>query len=117
MRSFVSRPVRAAFAGMPVGAALVLSACLSLPALAQDAKALHLKSLAATCANCHGTQGKAVEGASVPGLAGMPASYIAEQMRAFKSGARPATVMHQLAKGYSEAQIDAIAAYFAAQKR
>jgi len=38
-------------------------------------------------------------------------------MRAFKSGARPATVMHQLAKGYSDAQIEAIAAYFAAQKK
>ncbi|MFM7343556.1 MAG: c-type cytochrome, partial [Betaproteobacteria bacterium] len=42
---------------------------------------------------------------------------IAAQMRAFKSGARPATVMHQLAKGYSDAQIDAIAAYFAVHKQ
>ena len=32
-------------------------------------------------------------------------------------GARPATVMHQLAKGYSDAQIEVIAAYFAAQKK
>jgi len=38
-------------------------------------------------------------------------------MKAFKSGARPATVMHQLAKGYSDAQIEVIAAYFAAQKQ
>jgi cytochrome subunit of sulfide dehydrogenase len=98
-------------------AAGLLTLTLTTPAWAQDAKALHLKALAATCANCHGTMGRAVEGASVPGLAGMPAGYLAEQMRAFKSGARPATVMHQLAKGYSDAQIDAIAAYFAAQKR
>jgi cytochrome subunit of sulfide dehydrogenase len=98
-------------------AAGLLTLTLTAPAWAQDAKALHLKALAATCANCHGTMGRAVEGASVPGLAGMPAGYLAEQMRAFKSGARPATVMHQLAKGYSDAQIDAIAAYFAAQKR
>ena len=61
--------------------------------------------------------GKAVDGASVPGLAGLPASYLADQMRAFKAGTRPATVMHQLAKGYSDAQIDAMAAYFAAQKK
>jgi cytochrome c553 len=47
----------------------------------------------------------------------MPAFYLTEQMKAFKSGARPATVMHQLAKGYSDAQIEQIAAYFAAQKR
>ena len=39
------------------------------------------------------------------------------QMKEFKSGARPATLMHQLAKGYSDEQIEAIAAYFAAQKK
>lgn len=84
---------------------------------AQDAAALRQHALAATCANCHGTQGRAVEGASVPGLAGMPAVYLVEQMKAFKAGTRPATVMHQLAKGYSDAQIEQIAAYFAAQKK
>jgi cytochrome c553 len=89
------------------------------PALAQtpEARALHQAALAATCANCHGTNGRAIEGAAVPGLAGMPAAYLAEQMRAFKAGTRQATVMHQLAKGYNDAQIDAVAAYFAAQKK
>jgi sulfide dehydrogenase cytochrome subunit len=101
----------------PMAALLVLGCASGGPALAQDAKALQLKALASTCANCHGTQGRAVDGASVPGLAGMPASYIVEQMRAFKAGTRPATVMHQLSKGYNEAQIDAIAAYFAAQRK
>jgi cytochrome subunit of sulfide dehydrogenase len=94
--------------------ALVLAAA---PAAAQDAAALRIKALAATCANCHGTLGRAVEGAAVPGLAGMPASYLIEQLKAFKAGTRPATVMHQLAKGYNDAQIDQIAAYFAAQKK
>jgi cytochrome subunit of sulfide dehydrogenase len=87
------------------------------PSFAQDAQALNLRALAATCANCHGTQGQAVPNAAVPGLAGLPAAYIVEQMKAFKAGTRAATVMHQLAKGYSDAQIDAIAAYFAAQKK
>jgi cytochrome c553 len=105
------------FSMRPLAAAGLLAAAAVLPAAAQDAKALHLKALAATCANCHGTQGRAVEGASVPGLAGMPAVYMVEQLKAFKAGTRPATVMHQLAKGYSDAQIDAIAAYFAAQKK
>jgi cytochrome c553 len=86
-------------------------------AQAQDAKTLQLNSLAATCANCHGTGGRAIDGAAVPGLAGMPANYIVEQMKGFKSGVRPATVMHQLAKGYSDAQIEQLAAYFAAQKK
>jgi cytochrome subunit of sulfide dehydrogenase len=78
---------------------------------------LNQRALAATCANCHGTQGQAVPNAAVPGLAGMPAGYLLEQMKAFKAGTRPATVMHQIAKGFSDAQIDTIAAYFAAQKK
>ena len=89
----------------------------ALPAAAQNAAALQTRALAATCANCHGTEGRAVDGASIPGLAGMPAVYMAEQMKTFKAGTRPATVMHQLAKGYSDAQIDRIAAYFAALKK
>ncbi len=94
-----------------------LLATLCLPALAQNAQALHQRALAATCANCHGTEGRAVEGSTVPGLAGMPAPYLVEQMKAFKAGTRPATVMHQIAKGFSEAQIDQMAAYFAAQTK
>ena len=85
-------------------------------AQAQDAQTLHLRSLAATCANCHGTEGRAVAGESMARLAGLDAGYIAEQLRAFRDGKRPATVMHQLAKGYGDAQIDAIAGYFAARK-
>ncbi len=82
-------------------------------ALAQDAQALRARSLAATCAQCHGTEGRAIDGAAVPGLAGMPAPYLAEQLKGFKSGARAGTVMPQLAKGYSDAQIDLLAAWFA----
>ncbi len=80
-------------------------------------EALYIKSLAATCANCHGTAGQAVAGSASASLAGRSKDDIVTQMKAFKSGARPATVMHQLAKGYSDAQIEVIAAYFAAQKK
>lgn len=96
------------------GAAFLAAA---VPALAQDKEALYVKSLAATCANCHGTNGKAADGSSVVSLAGMPQDYIVAQLAAFKSGARPATIMHQLSKGYSDAQIAQIAGYFAAQKK
>ncbi len=100
-------------------AALAMLASLAAgSAFAQGASpqdALYLKGLAATCANCHGTAGQAVAGSANATLAGR--TDIAAQMKAFKSGARPATVMHQLAKGYNDAQIDTIAAYFAAQKR
>ena len=91
----------------------VLAAAASAGALAQDAAALRARALAATCAQCHGTDGRAVEGGAVPGLAGLSAPYLIEQMNAFKSGARAGSVMPQLAKGYSEAQIAELAAWFA----
>lgn len=93
------------------------AAGLGMSAQAQDKDSLYIKSLAATCANCHGTNGNTVAGTAVPPLAGTPQATLVSQLQAFKTGARPATVMHQLAKGYSDAQIEQIAAYFAAQKK
>ncbi len=108
-------PHRAAFARPAAWAVTALLA--AAPAAAQDANALYTRALAATCANCHGTSGRPIDGSEVPGLAGMPAAYMIAQMQAFKKGERPATVMHQLAKGYTDEQIQQIAAYFAAQKK
>jgi len=70
--------------------------------------------LASNCANCHGTLGNA-QGA-MPSLAGQQKTYIVEQMRAFRDGKRPATIMQQLAKGYTDQQIDLIAEFFSRQK-
>ena len=95
----------------PIVAALAL---LPLGAAAQESTMA--RSLAATCTNCHGPQGHSVT-RSVESLAGRPKSEIVEAMQAFKSGAKPATVMHQLAKGYTDQQIDTIAGYFAAQRK
>jgi len=96
-------------------ATVALLATASAWALAQDAlseSSLRMRSLAAGCAACHGTDGRAAAGAALPGLAGMPGSYLVEQMKAFKNGTRTGTVMPQLAKGYSDAQIDQLAAWF-----
>jgi sulfide dehydrogenase cytochrome subunit len=86
-----------------------------------EAQAMQLRSLAATCAQCHGTDGRsAVENSLVPPLAGLPESRFRERMAAFRSepsGAPGATVMPQLAKGFSAAQIAQLAAWFAAQPR
>ena len=87
-----------------------------LLASAQAPSALQARNWAAACANCHGTQGQAL--APLQPLAGLPEAVIVQRMQDFKAGNVPsATIMHQLAKGYSDAQITAIAAYFAAQKR
>jgi sulfide dehydrogenase cytochrome subunit len=69
---------------------------------------------AANCANCHGTDGRAVS--AIPPLAGRDRAYLEETMKAFKTGARPATIMHQLAKGYTDEEIAVLAEYFAKQK-
>lgn len=97
-------------------AALLLAYALTTSAttLAQGNDTLAARSLAASCANCHGTNGRSAGG--IPSLAGQSRNSIASAMRDYRDGKRPATVMHQLAKGYTEQQIDMLAAYFAVQK-
>lgn len=75
-----------------------------------------IRSLAANCAACHGTNGHSVGGA-VAGLAGLDKDYFVNQMKLFKEGKREATLMHQIAKGYSDAEISALAGYFSTQKK
>ncbi|UXH78052.1 c-type cytochrome [Roseateles amylovorans] len=99
----------AAFAASPAGAPPADGAA------PDAAQALRVKALAATCTACHGTDGRAVSDPAVPGLAGRSAADLEAQILAYKRGERPGTVMPQIAKGYDEAQIRAIARYFAAQ--
>ena len=96
-------------------AVLAAAALAAFPVAAQDVLG---RNLAAGCAICHGTEGRSTTKDSplIP-LAGLPRDHIATQMRAFRDGKRPATVMHQIAKGYTDPQIDALAAWFAARKR
>ena len=68
--------------------------------------------MAANCAACHGTHGKPASGSAVAGLAGRSAAEIADIMAQFKEGKRNPTVMHQIAKGYTEDEIHSIARYF-----
>lgn len=84
---------------------------------AQTPGDLATRSLAATCAACHGTDGRAVSGAGMLGLRGLDRQTLQAQLLAFRDGTRPATVMHQIAKGYTPEQIDQLAAYFAALPR
>jgi cytochrome c553 len=93
---------------------MAVLACTAWPALAQESPAA--RSLAATCTACHGPDGKSVAPEAVS-LAGLPREHIASQVRAFRDGARPSTVMQQIAKGYSEQQIDLIADYFSRRPR
>ena len=99
---------------MPIRPLAAAALLLASPwCLAQDTNLA--RNLAATCANCHGTNGQ-VRGKDVKPLAGVPAEKILAQIADFKSGAQPATIMHQIAKGYTDEQLKLIAGYFAAQK-
>jgi cytochrome subunit of sulfide dehydrogenase len=106
-------PTRLAAALLLCGSAVAASAQTAPSASAT----LHLRALAATCANCHGTDGRTTEGSAIPSLVGMPKDYMTLQMKAFRDGSRPATVMHQLTKGFTDQQLDQISTYFASTKR
>jgi sulfide dehydrogenase cytochrome subunit len=71
--------------------------------------------LSFACGGCHGTNG-ASAGPAIPTLAGQSAAAFVEAMKAFKSGARPATVMGRLARAYTDADFAAMGDFFARQK-
>lgn len=98
---------------VPLFHLLSLAALAAAPLATQAQDATLARNLAATCANCHGTNGMA-RGDMKP-LAGVEAGKIVAAMNDFKAGNQPATIMHQIAKGYTDAQIALIAGYFAAQ--
>ena len=90
--------------------------CLTAGAAHAQVDPLQVRSWAAACANCHGTNGKAVAGSGMGSLAGENKANMLQKLTDFRNGDRPSTIMQQIAKGYSEAQLTLIADYFAAQK-
>ena len=73
------------------------------------------RDLAATCFTCHGTNGNSV-GDVPPSLAGRDRAELFQAMKDFKSGERPATMMNQQAKGYTDQQLQQITAYISTLK-
>jgi cytochrome c553 len=75
----------------------------------QEAQVLYNRALAATCASCHGTDGKGVEGAGMPLINQLTEKNMLMQLMAFKTGERTGTIMPQLMKGYTDEQLQIIA--------
>jgi cytochrome subunit of sulfide dehydrogenase len=90
---------------------LVLAAMLLVPAAVARAEP---PPGASSCSGCHAPRPEVVT--AVPRLNGRSAAELASQMQAFKSGQRPSTVMGRIAKGFSEAEAQAIAEWYAAVK-
>jgi cytochrome c553 len=69
---------------------------------------------AVSCSGCHPAAARVAS--PMPRLAGLDRAMIARAMQDFRSGQRPATVMDRIAKGFTDDEIQALAAWFAAQK-
>jgi cytochrome subunit of sulfide dehydrogenase len=92
----------------------VLLALLAMSGARAESSAVEARDAAASCRSCHAAASVAT---AIPSLDGLSRAEIATRMFAFRDGQRSGTVMPQLARGYSEAQIDAIAAAFASNSR
>jgi len=66
------------------------------------------------CLGCHGPNGGGI--ASMAVLAGRDRAELAGLMRAFRANERPGTIMGRISRGYTDAEIDAVAAHFAAMR-
>lgn len=95
--------------GVLIAISLGFSPMTSTFAQNADATNLYHRGLAATCANCHGTDGKGVPNGGMPLINQLTSEQILTQLKAYKSGAREGTIMPQLAKGYSDEQLEIIA--------
>ena len=82
---------------IPLVVAAVVAALAAPSATAQGSDPNLGRNLAATCANCHGTNGVSVGG--IESLAGKPKDEIVRKMQEFKSGTKPATIMHAAREG------------------
>jgi len=91
------------------------AAALCVAAFGAQAEVSQVRVWAAACANCHGTLGKAEPG--MESLAGKDKDELLQKMLDFKTGKKPATLMHQIAKGYSDEQLQQLAAYFSALQK
>lgn len=96
-------------------AALVCGLTVTAVASAQTVD-VQARAWAASCAACHGTNGKGPASA-IPPIAAQDKAVLLQKLLAFKQGTLPATVMHQHAKGYTDAELERIAAFFAQQPR
>ena len=88
-----------------------LSVLAPTAAFAQDVQG---RNWAGACTGCHGSEGR--RSGAIPSIAGMQKEKFVRLMMAFRDGAQPGTIMHQLARGLSDEQIEKIGDYFASRQ-
>ncbi|MGF1548324.1 MAG: c-type cytochrome [Thiotrichales bacterium] len=82
---------------------------------AADAPIATGKMLGNVCAACHGTHGKSYD-EYMPSLAGIDRQHLVQSMRDYRDDRRQSVVMNRVAKGYSDAEIDALADFFSTMR-
>jgi len=92
---------------------LFAAAVLTFAPSGASAENMNPQLLAGTCVVCHGPGGESQ--GHIPAIDELSAKAIGDRMREFRDGKRAATIMDKIAKGFSEAQIDAIAAHYGAE--
>ena len=113
-------PARAALmaAGLAAASAWAQQRGVPPPAFApSNLTPAGVRALAAACAPCHGTDGHAVPGSPLKPLAGRPSGEIVQALALFKEGRKEATVMQQIARGFTDEEVAAMAEYFSRQPR
>jgi sulfide dehydrogenase cytochrome subunit len=91
-----------------------LAAAIAITTIAAATAAAEPPPGAVACTGCHPTSTRVPS--PVPRLAGQDAAAIVRAMQEFRGGQRIATVMDRIAKGFTEAEVQAIAAWYASQK-
>jgi sulfide dehydrogenase cytochrome subunit len=96
-------------------ARVALTAAVIAPLVAPGLALAQAPLAAEGCYGCHGPAGAGM--GAVPGIAGRDAAELTALMAAFRANERPATIMGRIARGYTEAEIAAIAGHFAQLRR
>lgn len=99
---------------LPLVAGALCLGALSGPATAADVSPATAANMARNCFGCHGPDGRSP--GAIPGLNGKGAAYIVQTLKDFRSGNRASTVMGRHAKGYTDAEVEALAKYIGSLK-
>jgi sulfide dehydrogenase cytochrome subunit len=97
-------------------ALLLVTGVVAAPGLASaaDISPATAANMARNCFGCHGPNGRSP--GAIPALNGKTADFIVKSFKDFRSGERPSTIMGRHAKGYTDAEVKALATYISSLK-
>lgn len=94
--------------------AIGLALCLLAGANPANAQEINAEALADACTSCHGIDGHST--GAIPSLAGVDKATLLSALMGFKSDKSDATIMNRIVRGYTDAELEALADYFSQVK-